>query len=175
MGDKLQFGIEFGHVVFEELILKDRLTRSRVDGGIGSHEVGGANHSDAFHGDAVVKHDVAAKTALPVHRQAVPPVAECFFLVDFGGIDTRNLDAVVLAVEVDFDKAVPNVVDRFISDGFGGQVACHRGLEKDGAIVSRAVGDALQVELEISPFEEKVDVFEIGLHILINRGLAVHV
>ena len=80
-----------------------------------------------------------------------------------------------MAVEVDFYKAGFDVVNRFVVDGLGGQLPRQGGLEKDTAVISCAVSDALQIELEIGPFEEKVDVFQIGLHILIDGGFAVYV
>ena len=108
-------------------------------------------------------------------RQAVPPVAKRLFFIDFGGIDAGNLEATFLAVEVDFYKAGFDVVNRFVVDGLGGQLPRQGGLEKDTTVISCAVSDALQIELEIGPFEEKVDVFQIGLHILIDGGFAVYV
>ena len=121
LGDEFQLGIEFGHVVLEELILKDGLARDRVDAGIGCHEIGRANHSDAFHRDTVVQFYIAAQTGLPVLREAVPPVAKRFFLVDFSGVDAGDFQAIVLTVEVDFDEAVPDVFHLFVVDGLGRQ------------------------------------------------------
>ena len=71
LGHQLQLGIEF-RKVFEAI---------RV-------EVGQRG--------AVTKENIATQTVLPVLRQVVPPVAKGFLLVDFGGVDARNLKAVVI-------------------------------------------------------------------------------
>ena len=80
-----------------------------------------------------------------------------------------------MSVEVDFDVTVLHVVDGFVGDGLARQVSGQGGLEEYASVVAGAVGDALQVELEGSPLEEEVDVLEVGLHVLVDGGLAVHV
>ena len=150
MGDEFQFGVQFGEIVeATDVVFR--------------------------HGNAAVEQNIAAKTVFPVLRKAVPPVAKRLTLIDFSGIDAGNLDAVVLSVEVDFYETIPHIVDLLVSNGFARQVPRHGDLEEDAAIVTLVVGDALQIEFEVSPFEEEVNVFQIGLHILINRCLAVHV
>ena len=173
MSHLLQLGIEFGHVVLEDLVPEFRLTRGRVDDGIRCHEVHSTNHPDAFHGNAIVKLDAAAKASFPIHRQAVPPIAASFFFVDFGGVDTRNLNAIVLSVEVDFDEAVPDIVHLLIRDGLGGEVPRQSDPEKNATIVIDTICDVLQIKLENSPFEEKVNVFQIGLNVFVDGRSAV--
>ena len=107
--------------------------------------------------------DVATQTFLPVGRKTVPPVAKGFLLVDFSGVDAGDLEAVVLTVEVNLDEAVLDVVDALVVDGLGGQMPCQRGLKEGGAVVAGIVGDALQIELEGGPFEEEVDVLQVGI------------
>ena len=150
MGDEFQLGLQVG----------------RIGKGIDAR---------FSHRGTIFEKDISTQTGSPALRQAVPPVAQCFFLVDFCGIDGGNLDAVVLSVEVDFDIAVFDVVNLLVVDGCSGQVTCQRSLEIDGTIVSRVVGDALKIEFEISVFEEKVDVFEIGLHVFVDGRFAVGV
>ena len=80
-----------------------------------------------------------------------------------------------MPVEVDFHKTFLDVIDSFVVDGGGFQLSRERGLEKNAAVVARGVGYALHVKLEVGLLEEEVDVFQISLHVFVDRCLPIGV
>ena len=77
-------------------------------------------------------------------------------------------------VKVDFDKAVLDIVDYLIVDGFGRQMSGKCDLKIDTAVVTSVIGNTLYIKLERGLLEEKINILQIGLHILVyGRGAVV--
>ena len=92
-----------------------------------------------------------------------------------GGVDAGDLQVVLHLVEVDLDKAFLHLVDRVIGDGLAYQFAVHGDSEIGRTVFLVEAGNALDVESKGCVLEEEIDVFQVGLYVLGEVGIALGV
>ena len=120
-------------------------------------------------------HDVLilAKEGSPRRRHAVPPCAQFFCFVEFGGVNTGNLEVFFRQVDVDFHvtfQCVVNGVARHVVSVNGSH---HGHLEVCLAFLVGLRLDVVYLEVELHILEEEVYVLQIGLYILVDISAAV--